>query len=90
MKLEPIDKGGVPACGVLKSEDQQAIGSECSRRGLYDVLQAAEIDQRVCGDNQVERVPAVAKVLGQLALHEFVVDFLFLCPIQHSGRKVDT
>ena len=59
VQLEAIVRGRVAACAVLESKDQQAARAQGSRSGRDDVLQVAEIDQRVGRDDQVERFLAV-------------------------------
>ena len=81
---DPLDIGarvGVPAVefqavvdafrgpdGVLEREDQQPGGPQRIRRGGYDRLEVAEVDESVSRDDQVEPSAVVAEVLRQFAL----------------------
>ena len=90
VQLESITKRRVAACGVLEGKDQQAARAERSGGGPDNIPQGSEIDERVCGNDKVERRPAVTEVLRQFALHELVVDTLFLRATEHPGGQVDT
>ena len=80
VKFEPVVDAFRGSGGMLEREDQQPGGPQRARRGGYDRVEVAEVDERVSRGDQIEPLAVVAEVLRHLALFELLVGQLLLRP----------
>ncbi len=74
-------------CSSVKIK-QPARPQRAGRRG-DDLVERAEVHQRVGRHDHVEGLGLTAQVLGQLGLQQLVVDLLLFGLREHAGREVD-